>query len=98
MKALLFFIMSMLVSVAGMAQKPKFNIEADLQRLDYVVTNSANYDRQKQQNINLIKRSMGAYVTPMERYNYFKRLYDENTYSYLFNNIHYFQNNWSIIS
>ena len=88
----------MLVSVVGMAQMPKFNIEADLQRLDFVVANSANYDRQKQQNINLIKRSMGAYVTPMERYNYFKRLYDENTYSYLFNNIHYFQNNWSIIS
>ena len=60
MKALLFFIMSMLVSVAGMAQKPKFNIEADLQRLDSVVVNSANYDRQKQQNINLIKRSMGG--------------------------------------
>lgn len=47
MKAFLFFIMSMLVSVAGMAQKPKFNIEADLQRLDSVVVNSANYDRQK---------------------------------------------------
>ena len=67
----------MLVSVVGMAQMPKFNIEADLQRLDFVVANSANYDRQKQQNINLIKRSMGAYVTPMERYNYYKRLYDE---------------------
>lgn len=77
MKALLFFIMSMLVSVAGMAQKPKFNIEADLQRLDSIVVNSANYDRQKQQNINLIKRSMGGVCHPMERYNYFKRLYDE---------------------
>ena len=77
MKALLFFIMSMLVSVAGMAQKPKFNIEADLQRLASVVVNRANYDRQKQQNINLIKRSMGAYFTTIERYNYFKRLYDE---------------------
>ena len=59
-----------------MAQNVQFDIEADLQRLDSVVANSANYDRQKQQNINLIKRSMGAYVTPLERY-YYKRLYDE---------------------
>lgn len=60
-----------------MAQNVQFDIEADLQRLDSVVANSANYDRQKQQNINLIKCSMGAYVTPLERYNYYKRLYDE---------------------
>ena len=60
-----------------MAQNVQFDIEADLQRLDSVVANSANYDRQKQQNINLIKHSMGAYVTPLERYNYYKRLYDE---------------------
>lgn len=98
MKAFFIFLFSLLASVLSMAQNVKFDIESDLQRLDFVVANSANYDRQKQQNINLIKRSMGAYVTPMERYNYFKRLYDENTYSYLFNNIHYFQNNWSIIS
>lgn len=32
-----FFLMSMLVSMAGMAQNTKFNIEADLQRLDSVV-------------------------------------------------------------
>ena len=98
MKALLFFIMSMLVSVAGMAQKPKFNIEADLQRLDSVVVNSANYDRQKQQNINLIKRSMGAYVTLWNATTISSACTTRNTYSYLFNNIHYFQNNWSIIS
>lgn len=77
MKAILFLIVSLLASVSTMAQKTKFDIEADLQRLDSVVANSANYDRQKQQNINLIKRSMGAYVTPTERYNYYKRLYDE---------------------
>lgn len=77
MKAFLFIIVSLLASVSTMAQNVQFDIEADLQRLDSVVANSANYDRQKQQNINLIKRSMGAYVTPMERYNYFKRLYDE---------------------
>ena len=77
MKAFLFIIVSLLASVSTMAQKTKFDIEADLQRLDSVVANSANYDRQKQQNINLLKRSMGAYVTPMERYNYYKRLYDE---------------------
>ena len=47
-----------------MAQNVQFDIEADLQRLDSVVANSANYDRQKQQNINLIKRSAGTYVTP----------------------------------
>ena len=35
-----------------MAQNVQFDIEADLQRLDSVVANSANYDRQKQQNIN----------------------------------------------
>lgn len=57
----------MLASVSTMAQNVKFDIEADLQRLDSVAANSANYDRQKQQNINLIKRSMGAYVTPLER-------------------------------
>lgn len=77
MKAFLFIIVSLLASVSTMAQKTKFDIEADLQRLDSVVANSANYDRQKQQNINLLKRSMGAYVTQMECYNYFKRLYDE---------------------
>ena len=76
-KAFLFIIVSLLASVSTMAQNTKFDIEADLQRLDSVVANSANYDRQKQQNINLIKRSMGAYVTPLERYNYYKRLYDE---------------------
>ena len=77
MKVFLFIIVSLLASVSTMAQNVKFDIEADLQRLYSVVANSANYDRQKQQNINLIKRSMGAYVTPMERYNYYKRLYDE---------------------
>ncbi len=76
-KAFLFIIVSLLASVSTMAQNTKFDIEADLQRLDSVVANSANYDRQKLQNINLLKRSMGAYVTPMERYNYYKRLYDE---------------------
>ena len=76
-KAFLFIIVSLLASVSTMAQNVKFDIEADLQRLDSVVANSANYDRQKQQNINLIKHSMGAYVTPLERYNYYKRLYDE---------------------
>ena len=76
-KAFLFIIVSLLASVSTMAQNVKFDIEADLQRLDSVAANSANYDRQKQQNINLIKRSMGAYVTPLERYNYYKRLYDE---------------------
>ena len=77
MKAFLFIIVSLLASVSTMAQNVQFDIEADLQRLDSVVANSANYDRQKLQNINLLKRSMGAYVTPMERYNYYKRLYDE---------------------
>ena len=77
MKAFLFIIVSLLASVSTMAQNVKFDIEADLQRLDSVAANSTNYDRQKQQNINLIKRSMGAYVTPLERYNYYKRLYDE---------------------
>lgn len=77
MKAFLFIIVSLLASVSTMAQNTKFDIEADLQRLDSVAANSANYDRQKQQNINLIKHSMGAYVTPLERYNYYKRLYDE---------------------
>lgn len=67
MKAFLFIIVSLLASVSTMAQNVQFDIEADLQRLDSVVANSANYDRQKQQNINLIKRSMGAYVTPLER-------------------------------
>ena len=76
-KAFLFIIVSLLASVSTMAQNVQFDIEADLQRLDSVVANSANYDRQKLQNINLLKRSMGAYVTPMERYNYYKRLYDE---------------------
>ena len=77
MKALFILILSLFASVGSIAQDANFNIEADLQRLDSVVANSANYDHQKQQNINLIKRSMGAYVTPMERYNYYKRLYDE---------------------
>lgn len=75
MKAFLFIIVSLLASVSTMAQNTKFDIEADLQRLDSVVANSANYDRQKQQNINLIKRSAGTYVTPTERYNFYKRMY-----------------------
>ena len=76
-KAFLFIIVSLLASVSTMAQNVQFDIEADLQRLDSVVANSANYDRQKQQNINLIKRSAGTYVTPTERYNFSKRMYDE---------------------
>ena len=75
MKAFLFIIVSLLASVSTMAQNVQFDIEADLQRLDSVVANSANYDRQKQQNINLIKRSAGTYVTPTERYNFYKRMY-----------------------
>ena len=54
MKAFLFIIVSLLASVSTMAQNVQFDIEADLQRLDSVAANSANYDRQKQQNINLI--------------------------------------------
>lgn len=77
MKAFLFLIVSLLASVSTMAQNTKFDIEADLQRLDSVVANSVNYDRQKQQDINVIKRAVGGYVTPTERYNYYKRLYDE---------------------
>ena len=77
MKPLFIFILSFLISVASKAQKTEFNIEEDLLRLDSVVTNSANYDKQKLQDINNIKRSMGGFVTPTERYNFYKRLYDE---------------------
>lgn len=77
MKALFFLLLSFLISVASKAQKTEFNIEEDLLRLDSVVANSANYDKQKLQDINNIKRSMGGFVTPTERYNFYKRLYDE---------------------
>lgn len=77
MKPLFIFILSFLISVASKAQKTEFNIEEDLLRLDSVVANSANYDKQKLQDINNIKRSMGGFVTPTERYNFYKRLYDE---------------------
>lgn len=77
MKPLFIFILSFLISVASKAQKTEFNIEEDLLRLDSVVTNSANYDKQKLQDINNIKLSMGGFVTPTERYNFYKRLYDE---------------------
>lgn len=77
MKALFFLLLSFLISVTSKAQKTEFNIEEDLQRLDSVVANSANYDKQKLQDINNIKRSMGGFVTPTERYNFYKRLYDE---------------------
>lgn len=77
MKALFFLLLSFLISVASKAQKTEFNIEEDLLRLDSVVTNSANYDKQKLQDINNIKLSMGGFVTPTERYNFYKRLYDE---------------------
>lgn len=77
MKALFFLLLSFLISVTSKAQKMEFNIEEDLLRLDSVVANSANYDKQKLQDINNIKRSMGGFVTPTERYNFYKRLYDE---------------------
>lgn len=77
MKPLFIFILSFLISVASKAQKTEFNIEEELLRLDSVVANSANYDRQKLQDIDNIKRSMGGFVTPTERYNFYKRLYDE---------------------
>lgn len=77
MKALFFLLLSFLISVTSKAQKTEFNIEEDLLRLDSVVANSANYDKQKLQDINNIKRSMGGFVTPTERYNFYKRLYDE---------------------
>lgn len=77
MKALFFLLLSFLISVTSKAQKTEFNIEEDLQRLDSVVANSANYDKQKLQDINNIKLSMGGFVTPTERYNFYKRLYDE---------------------
>lgn len=77
MKALFFLLLSFLISVTSKAQKTEFNIEEDLLRLDSVVANSANYDKQKLQDINNIKRSMEGFVTPTERYNFYKRLYDE---------------------
>lgn len=77
MKPLFIFILSFLISVASKAQKTEFNIEEDLLRLDSVVANSANYDKQKLQDINNIMLSMGGFVTPTERYNFYKRLYDE---------------------
>lgn len=77
MKALFFLLLSFLISVTSKAQKTEFNIEEDLLRLDSVVANSANYDKQKLQDINNIKCSMGGFVTPTERYNFYKRLYDE---------------------
>lgn len=64
MKAIKFLIVSLLASVSTMAQNVKFDIEADLQRLDTVVANSHKYDAQKMQDINYIKRNMGGFVTP----------------------------------
>lgn len=77
MKAFLIFLFSLLASVVSMAQNVKFDIEADLHRLDTVVANSHKYDAQKMQDINYINRNMGGFVTPTERYNFYKRLYDE---------------------
>lgn len=77
MKAFFIFLFSLLASVVSMAQNVKFDIEADLHRLDTVVANSHKYDAQKMHDINYIKRSTGDFVTPTERYNYYKRLYDE---------------------
>lgn len=54
MKAIKFLIVSLLASVSTMAQNVKFDIEADLQRLDTVVANSHKYDAQKMQDINYI--------------------------------------------
>ena len=77
MKAFFIFLFSLLASVVSMAQNVKFEIEADLHRLDTVVANSHKYDAQKMHDINYIKRSTGDFVTPTERYNFYKRLYDE---------------------
>lgn len=77
MKAFFIFLFSLLASVLSMAQNVKFDIESDLQRLDSVVANSHKYDAQKMQDINYIKRNMDEFVTPTERYNFYKRLYDE---------------------
>ena len=77
MKAFFIFLFSLLVSAHSIAQNVKFDIEADLYRLDTVVANRHKYDAQKMQDINYIKRSSGNYVTPLERYNFYKRLYDE---------------------
>lgn len=77
MKAFFIFLFSLLASVVSMAQNVKFKIEADLHRLDTVVANSHKYDAQKMHDINYIKRSTGDFVTPTERYNFYKRLYDE---------------------
>lgn len=77
MKAFFIFLFSLLASVVSMAQNVKFDIEVDLHRLDTVVANSHKYDAQKMHDINYIKRSTGDFVTPTERYNFYKRLYDE---------------------
>ena len=77
MKAFFIFLFSLLASVVSTAQNVKFKIEADLHRLDTVVANSHKYDAQKMHDINYIKRSTGDFVTPTERYNFYKRLYDE---------------------
>lgn len=77
MKAFFIFLFSLLASVVSMAQNVKFDIEADVHRLDTVVANSHKYDAQKMHDINYIKRSTGDFVTPTERYNFYKRLYDE---------------------
>lgn len=59
------------------ANEPDISIERDLQRLDSVVANYTTYEKQKQQTINELKREAGGYVTSLEQYNYYKRLYDE---------------------
>ena len=61
MKAFFIFLFSLLASVVSMAQNVKFDIEADLHRLDTVVANSHKYDAQKMHDINYIKRSTGDF-------------------------------------
>lgn len=77
MKSISILIFIIFISIGTSAKELDICVERDLQRLDSVVENYEKYEKQKQQAINELKREAGTYVTPLEQYNYYKRIYDE---------------------
>lgn len=77
MKSIAILIIYLFVSISASANEQDICVERDLLRLDSVVANYTTYEKQKLQAINDLRREAGAYVTSLELYNYYKRLYDE---------------------
>lgn len=74
MKHLMAAMLAAVLSLAGTAQTQCVDLKADLRQLDEAVANHETYDRQKTDNIKLLKKETDACFTAQDQYNYYRQL------------------------